>query len=998
MDLQRHQGALNLLSSPQLRTSPSTLAACSLGLLLCLLAGGCGEEESPQSADVLITEAEPVAALGVWSEQGERIRKLIVEGKLTGADDLLKSMFDDNPEKRPLQLLWVAASTHPRGYWNAIWNQQAKVGYDDGTLWDHMQRLSAVCKETAEDYAGLIADSLLSILARKAGGDDGGIMLSDEILYAMPTAADFRGGAGDRDDALLDAIKGQLTEGTPEARALLEAKFIRYRPTLMRDPPALTYELMQGIRTDLLWSAILPGTTPANGDFDQMGPGCAIMRIAKEFEKIAGVQPGATETASKLRQALLGAGRYASFLGVTLMLRPEDRSSASAAMEALESILSHAISKGDEGSLDRALLGVSLAGNIYDGNAVDRPFVMRDRMYAWSSEVKADPRFGRVNALLAEVAKRRPQAAKSLFVANLSDASSSGDSGAAPLSSDASGDPGPRVSTGIGMTLLRIAPATFAMGSPPSAAVRAGDETQHRVTISEPYWIGETEVTQQQWRAVMGTTPWAGKRYTTTGDTIPATHVSWTDAVAFCARLTEREQQAGRLPAGMSYTLPTEAEWELACRGSATNTSAYCFGDDAGRLGQYAVFGKTLEGGQADPVRSKRPNAFGLYDMHGNVSEWCADSADYSNGVVTDTYRDGVVDPLSAGGAQRVVRGGHWAVGPLSCDSAIRFAVDPWSAVGFLGFRPVLIPRLRSSKRARFELGEGLALLASDDQLGYYAHWLNKANSISDLEIILGQPGMRSLHGIETLFGRKLEERYKQIFGRKLEDQIALIYSEEIHKRLDLYLGVGGYYSEAYYSEEERYKLATILLDIPKWIRTTVAATYQDRFGQPFSKAVGKVGTGWELLGRGERVEGVQVLVRLAHSPEVVESLLKRLTPAEMTEYRKIAGEDLEVSHGRNAAFEPVTLAGLKHMVAGYPNGVGVAKLRSVVVSGHLVPIAENVESIPEGALPGVLADYRAIVGKSFLESAQERLSAEDFKKLRDRLQPRLPVDPEAPK
>ena len=254
-------------------------------------------------------------------------------------------------------------------------------------------------------------------------------------------------------------------------------------------------------------------------------------------------------------------------------------------------------------------------------------------------------------------------------------------------------DPGPRVSTGIGLTLLRIAPATFAMGSPPTEEGRREDETQHRVTISKPYWIGETEVTQQQWRAVMGTTPWAGQDYTTTGDTIPATHVSWTDAVAFCARLTEREQQAGRLPAGMSYTLPTEAEWELACRGSATNTSAYCFGDDAGRLGQYAVFGKTLEGGHADPVRSKRPNAFGLYDMHGNVWEWCADSADVSNGVVTDTYRDGVVDPLSVGGAQRVDRGGRWVSGPAGCRAASRDADNPSFAFINLGFRPVLVAR-----------------------------------------------------------------------------------------------------------------------------------------------------------------------------------------------------------------------------------------------------------------------------------------------------------------
>jgi serine/threonine protein kinase/formylglycine-generating enzyme required for sulfatase activity len=254
--------------------------------------------------------------------------------------------------------------------------------------------------------------------------------------------------------------------------------------------------------------------------------------------------------------------------------------------------------------------------------------------------------------------------------------------------------PGPRVATGIGLVLVRIAPATFAMGSPPSETGRSDNETQHRVTIAQPYWIGETEVTQKQWRAVMGAKSWGGD-YERRGDAYPATSVSWHDAVAFCAKLTELEQQAGRLPAGMCYTLPTEAEWELACRGSAGNKTAYCYGDDPGRLGTYAVFGKLFEkGNAAEPVRSKQPNAFGLYDMHGNVWEWCADYADFVDGkFVTDTYRDGVTDPLSLGGAQRVNRGGSWVSGPVGCRSAVRGANGPSGANDDLGFRPVLVAR-----------------------------------------------------------------------------------------------------------------------------------------------------------------------------------------------------------------------------------------------------------------------------------------------------------------
>jgi formylglycine-generating enzyme required for sulfatase activity len=225
------------------------------------------------------------------------------------------------------------------------------------------------------------------------------------------------------------------------------------------------------------------------------------------------------------------------------------------------------------------------------------------------------------------------------------------------------------------------------MGSPAAEAGRQADETPHQVTISKEYWIGDTEVTQKQWRTVMGTTPWQGQDYTTTGDDVAATYVSWKDAVDFCAKLTDVERKAGRLPDGMCYTLPSEAEWELACRGSAKNTTAFCYGDDERKLVEYAVFAGCRSGQHAGVARGNRKaNASGLFDMHGNVWEWCADAyASYAQGVQAD--------PLPLSGAFRVLRGGSWLDEPKYCRSARRYSNVPSFADSSLGFRPVLVAR-----------------------------------------------------------------------------------------------------------------------------------------------------------------------------------------------------------------------------------------------------------------------------------------------------------------
>jgi formylglycine-generating enzyme required for sulfatase activity len=207
----------------------------------------------------------------------------------------------------------------------------------------------------------------------------------------------------------------------------------------------------------------------------------------------------------------------------------------------------------------------------------------------------------------------------------------------------------------IGMELVYIKPGSFMMGSPTGEANRGGDERQHRVTLTAGFHMGVTEVTQAEWGAVMGTNPSYFK-----GDDRPVEQVSWHDAVAFCEELSRRE--------GRRYRLPTEAEWEYACR--AGSTTAFSFGNSESDLGQYGWYGSN-SGDQTHPVAQKKPSAWGLHDMHGNVWEWCRDwHSDYTSSATTD--------PNGAQtGMDRVLRGGSWGSGAQFCRSANRDGGSP---------------------------------------------------------------------------------------------------------------------------------------------------------------------------------------------------------------------------------------------------------------------------------------------------------------------------------
>ena len=206
---------------------------------------------------------------------------------------------------------------------------------------------------------------------------------------------------------------------------------------------------------------------------------------------------------------------------------------------------------------------------------------------------------------------------------------------------------------------LKLLPAgSFLMGE--------GSE-QRQVSITEPFLLGTYPVTQGEYERVMKANPSEFQG----NDRRPVEKVSWFDAIEFCNRLSKLEERppyykvAGTdvtVLGGLGYRLPTEAEWEYACR--AGSEAAYCFGSDENRLGQYAWFNQNA-GSTTHPVGEKQPNAWGLYDMHGNVWEWCWDD-----------------EPSS-----RVFRGGGWGSNARRCRSAFRGRGDPEDRGDYLGFR-----------------------------------------------------------------------------------------------------------------------------------------------------------------------------------------------------------------------------------------------------------------------------------------------------------------------
>lgn len=235
--------------------------------------------------------------------------------------------------------------------------------------------------------------------------------------------------------------------------------------------------------------------------------------------------------------------------------------------------------------------------------------------------------------------------------------------------------------------LIWIAPGKFRMGTSPA------NPEGRLVHISRGYWIGATEINQEQWEGFMGMNPsnfqmdhrLAEERgMTIIGEERPVEQVSWAMAMEFCHRLTAREHAAGRVPPGYEYRLPTEAEWEYAARAGTV-------GDYPGGLERYAWYDGNAHDITHD-VGHKKANAWGLHDMAGNVAEWCfdwfatPDDEEVTDWAVLDP------DPEELTGSTRVIRGGSWLTVAARCQPSYRVSDDPGNTLSYVGFRVALAP------------------------------------------------------------------------------------------------------------------------------------------------------------------------------------------------------------------------------------------------------------------------------------------------------------------
>src|SRR4051812_3656528 len=236
-----------------------------------------------------------------------------------------------------------------------------------------------------------------------------------------------------------------------------------------------------------------------------------------------------------------------------------------------------------------------------------------------------------------------------------------------------------------GIKLCWCPAGKFLMGSPPNEPERRPGEDQVEVTLTNGFWMGKYEATQGQWKRVMGTLPGELTAELPAGDDLPVGSVNFAEAEASCAKLTERGRRAGALPKAWEFRLPTEAQWEYACR--AGTTAATAFGDRLssaqanfkGKPYNEAEPGPSL--GRAAPVGSYPANAWGLHDMHGNTFEWCRDwyHSRLPGGVDPDLH--------DAPATSRVRRGGGWTDDGWPCRSAFRLRFEPERRYDHIGFR-----------------------------------------------------------------------------------------------------------------------------------------------------------------------------------------------------------------------------------------------------------------------------------------------------------------------
>jgi len=308
------------------------------------------------------------------------------------------------------------------------------------------------------------------------------------------------------------------------------------------------------------------------------------------------------------------------------------------------------------------------------------------------------------------------------------------------------------------MEFVLILPGEFLMGSPPTEWLRGEDEQHHRVRITEPYYLAKYEITQGQWKAMMGGSPWEQERNFPQGPDLPASHISWEDAQEFCQQLPPIE--------GFRYCLPTEAQWEYACQ--AGSTWRYCFGDDPELLKEYAWFlensGRTLH-----PVGKKKPNAWGLYDMHGSMSEWCQDWYDsryFEKSPLDDPAGPPTgVDEINRLGQRarwegplgfRVYRGGCWGDDAEDCRAAARHTMRQEARLLTAGMRLAMVPADRPIPADKptppTETTPGTEPAAPPVELEVVTNTIGmKLALIPAGEFMMGSPGVEDFRGPDEM-------------------------------------------------------------------------------------------------------------------------------------------------------------------------------------------------------------------------------------------------------
>lgn len=241
----------------------------------------------------------------------------------------------------------------------------------------------------------------------------------------------------------------------------------------------------------------------------------------------------------------------------------------------------------------------------------------------------------------------------------------------------------------VGIQFCWCPPGKFVMGSPRNEPERRPDENQVEVTLTKGFWMAKFEATQGQWKRVMRKLPGPLTAELPEGDDFPVGNVNFDETEAFCQKLTELGHQSGQLPRDWEFRLPTEAQWEYACR--AGTTTATSFGDKLSSK-QANFKGKPYNGAEPGPVLNRAAkvgsypaNAWGLHDLHGNTFEWCRDwyHPKLPGGIDPDLY--------SAKAASRVRRGGCWADEGWPCRSAFRVRFEPERRYDHIGFRVVVV-------------------------------------------------------------------------------------------------------------------------------------------------------------------------------------------------------------------------------------------------------------------------------------------------------------------